>query len=278
MARFEVSPGFSLNVDVSGGGPAVVLLHGFTGSATGWGTFRELLDEAFTTYAIDIVGHGNSDKPDSIERYYMANAAAELVEAAKLAGAREAAWVGYSMGGRTALHVAAAHPDRVRCLALLGASQGLATEAERDARAASDEALANRIERDGVEAFVDHWEAIPLFATLQRLDHDVRARIRAGRLANDAKGLANSLRGMGTGAQAPLFDAMAKLTVPILLLAGEQDQKFSEIGRAMAKAAPDAIFEAIPEAGHAAHIENPTATATSMIRFLRRVFNEGETR
>lgn len=274
MTRIEVRPGLSLNMDISGAGPPAVLLHGFTGSATGWGAFRERLNEKFTTYAIDIVGHGDSDKPDAVVHYGMATAVDDLVRVAELAGARDAAWIGYSMGGRTALHVAAAHPDRVRCLALVGASPGLASEAERDARIASDESLADRIERDGVEPFVDHWEATPLFVTQRRLPQQVRARIRAGRLANDAKGLANSLRGMGTGAQAPLFGVMGDLAIQTLFLAGDEDLKFSAIGQDMAQAAPNASFEAIPLAGHAAQLENPNAVAAKVVPFLQCVFDE----
>lgn len=278
MPRFEVHPGFSLHVDISGGGPPVVLLHGFTGAADGWGEFRDLLDEQFTTYAIDIIGHGRSDKPYGVERYRMATAVEDLVSVSELAGARHAAWVGYSMGGRTALHVAVAQAGKIRCLALVGGSPGLATEAERDARVTSDEALADRIERGGVEAFVDHWESIPLFETQRRLAPDVRSRIRAGRLANEARGLANSLRGMGTGAQPPLFDALGDLAIPSLFLAGEEDPKFAAIGQDMAAAAANASFATVPGAGHAAQLENPSAVAAKVIPFLRRVFDEGEQR
>lgn len=276
MTRFEAGPGFSLNVDISGDGPPLVLLHGFTGSAAGWGAFREQLDKEFKTYAIDIVGHGRSDKPHDLERYQMAAAVDDLVRVAEFAGAKDAAWFGYSMGGRAALHIAAAHAAQVRCLALVGASPGLPTTAERDTRIAADKSLADRIERDGVEAFVDHWESIPLFETQRRLGSDVRARIRAGRLANDAKGLANSLRGMGTGVQAPLFDAIGDLSVPTLFMAGEEDPKFTAIGRDMARTARNAVFEAIPTAGHAAQLENPAAVAAKVTSFLRRVFAKGD--
>ena len=275
MTRHEVRPGFSLNVDISGRGPAVILLHGFTGSTLGWDEYRRLLNERFTTYCVDMVGHGDSDKPEDVDRYRMPAAVDDVLRAVELAGARNAAWVGYSMGGRTALHVAAASPGRVRALVLFGASPGLATPAERAARVKSDEALADRIERDGVASFVDHWESIPLFATQRALSADVRARLRAGRLTNDAKGLANSLRGMGTGAQAPLFQSLATMDVPTVFLAGEHDAKFMAIGRDMAVIAPDATFSSIPDAGHAAQLENPTTAAAETISHLQRSFNEG---
>ncbi len=276
MARLEVDSGFFLNVDIEGYGPPVVLLHGFTGSSTGWDALRELLNAEFTTYAIDIVGHGGSDKPPAIDRYLMTKAAEDLMRVAVLAGAERAAWMGYSMGARTALHVAANGPGEVRCLTLIGGSPGLATKSERETRIASDGALAERIERDGIGPFVDFWESIPLFASQQRLPEDVRARIRKGRLANDPVGLANSLRGMGTGAQAQLFDKLKSLHVPMLLLAGEEDPKFMAIGREVARTAPDATFKPIPEAGHAAQVENPQSVADQFIPFLRQAFQQGD--
>ena len=105
--------------------------------------------------------------------------------------------VGYSMGGRVALSLAVAHPDRVASLLLVGASPGLAEAEERAARIKADEALARQIEQDGLERFVDYWMALPLFASQSVLGEDALARARTQRLRSDPAGLANSLRGMG---------------------------------------------------------------------------------
>ena len=102
-------------------------------------------------------------------------------------------------------YVAVHYPQLVRSLVLESASPGLATAAERQLRRAADEALAERIERDGIPAFVSAWEQLPLFAGLAWLPAEERAALRAQRLANNATGLANSLRGMGTGAQPSLL-------------------------------------------------------------------------
>jgi len=121
-ATVWVAHGFSLNVEVSGSGPAIVLLHGFTGSASGWGVFGERLRERLTTVAVDIAGHGQSDKPLGTEHYRMPRVVADIVTAVRMAGFERCAWLGYSMGGRTALQVAAAFPGAVERLMLIGAS------------------------------------------------------------------------------------------------------------------------------------------------------------
>jgi 2-succinyl-6-hydroxy-2,4-cyclohexadiene-1-carboxylate synthase len=266
--RIEVEPGFSLNVERSGAGPAVVLLHGFTGSARAWSPFGERLAERHTVLAVDIVGHGESDKPAALEHYGMERAAGDIVAAVEKLGFARAMWLGYSMGGRLALNLAVLHPERVERLVLIGASPGLAEAEERRARVASDEALARGIERDGVERFIDYWESIPLFASQKSLPAERRAGIRSARLANTAVGLASSLRGMGTGSQAALHSRLKELTMPALLLAGELDAKYLAIGQEMAAEMPESRFVAVPGAGHAAQTEQPEFCANEVVAFL----------
>jgi len=269
--------GLVLHVEVTGHAEAarwpLVLLHGFTGSAAGWRPFLDTLGPGtlgdWPTIAIDIIGHGGSDAPAEVDRYRMECVAGDLAAVVRALGCERAVWLGYSMGGRTALQVAVHRPDVVAGLVLEGASPGLTTAEERAQRIASDEALALRIERDGVEQFVDYWEAIPLFASQATLPAAERARIRRGRLANRAIGLANSLRGMGAGAQAPLHDRLHEVTAPALLLAGELDTKYVALGHEMAVALPRATMHVVPRAGHAAHIEQAAIVAGLVRTFLR---------
>jgi len=271
MTRVDLG-GFALNIEVAGQGPPVVLLHGFTGSAAGWGATADVLADEFTTLAVDIVGHGKSDAPAAIEHYRMERCVDDLVSVVGKAGYGRACWLGYSMGARTALQVATRRPQAVSALVLEGGSPGLETEQERAERVRSDEALAERIEREGVPAFVAYWESIPLFSTQSQA---VRAALRTGRMACDATGLANSLRGMGTGAQPPLYDRLAGVRVPVLLLTGELDVKFTGIAAEMARALPDATIEVLNQAGHAAHLEQPDAFHEAVLTFLRRVHASG---
>ena len=276
MTLVPLDGGFSLNVERMGSGPPLVLLHGFTGSAMSWGPLAEMLAARFTLLAVDILGHGQSSKPDSPDRYAIGLAARDAVAAMAAFGFRRSSWLGYSMGGRLALYVAATIPAAVDRLVLIGASPGLAGSGERAARRASDEALADRIEAGGVPAFVDEWEALPLFASQSRLPEGMRRAIRRGRLANDPRGLANSLRGMGTGAQPPLHDKLGDIEAPSLLLTGALDEKFAAIAEEMAVAMPDARAHRVPDAGHAAHIEKPAYCARTITAFLEEGAREHE--
>lgn len=258
------------NYVVAGQGPALLLLHGFTGSATNWAGLQTALAEDVRTIAVDLPGHGQSDAPADPARYAMPRVAADLDALLDHLQVGRAHLLGYSMGGRLALYLAWRQPHRWRSLILESASPGLATATARAARVAQDEALASFIEREGMAAFVARWEALPLFATQQRLPGAVQQAHRAGRLENRPQGLAGSLRGMGAGVQPSLWGKLPDVAVPVLLLAGEEDAKFVEIARQMAAKLPQAYLEVVREAGHTVHLERPHDYASLVRQWLLR--------
>jgi len=255
--RIDVG-GHALYVETGGLGPPVLLLHGFTGSTrTLDGVAEALRGAGFATIAVDLLGHGRSDAPRDSARYAMARCTADLARVLDALRVPRAALLGYSMGGRVALAFTAAAPRRVRALVAVGAS-----------RRAADEALADAIEREGVPAFVERWMALPLFASQARLGPAALAAARDQRLAHRAHGLAGSLRGLGTGAQPPLHDALSRLDLPILFAAGAEDAKFRAIAAELTARAPRARAIVIPDAGHACHLENPAAFTAALRDFL----------
>jgi naphthoate synthase len=252
--RIDVG-GAELAVELAGQGPPLLLLHGFTGAAE---TMRELADALageFRTIAVDLLGHGDSDAPRDPSRYALECTAGDLARLLDALGVARAHLLGYSLGGRIALGFAALRPQRVLSAVLVGASAGIADPQQRRARVRADEALAASLEADGVEAFAERWMAQPLFATQARLGPAFLARARAQRLRNRAHGLAASLRGIGSGAQPPLHARLARLDLPLLFVAGEDDAKFAAIARELAALAPRGACALVPGAGHAVHLE-----------------------
>jgi 2-succinyl-6-hydroxy-2,4-cyclohexadiene-1-carboxylate synthase len=217
--------GLRLHVESRGEGAPVLLLHGFTGCSEALADLADSLARAGRrAIALDLVGHGRSDAPADPAHYTMARCVAQVCDVLDALDLPRVDVFGYSMGGRVALSLCAARPERVRSALLLGASAGLRRAAERSARRRSDAALAARIESEGVAAFVDDWMALPLFASQHdRLAPDALAAARAQRLRNRAHGLAHSLRGMGTGAQPALHAQLASIDVPMALVVGEED-------------------------------------------------------
>ncbi len=267
MTRLRLGE-LALNVEREGAGRPLLLLHGLTGSLRTWDPFLDRFGTVARTVAVDLIGHGDSDAPLEPSRYAMDRCVADLVELLDLLGLDRVAVLGYSMGGRIALQLAATRPERVEAVIVESGSPGLATSEERAARRASDEALAVAIELDGVAAFVDRWERMPLFAPQARLPEEQRAALRTQRLRNRPVGLANSLRGMGTGQQESLWDRLETLRAPALVVVGELDEKYREIGAQMVARLPAAALEVVPGAGHAVHVERPAELAKVVVRFL----------
>jgi 2-succinyl-6-hydroxy-2,4-cyclohexadiene-1-carboxylate synthase len=252
--------GVDLNVIERGitGQPPLVLLHGFTSRAAGWGSLLDALAEyQLHVIALDMLGHGQSSAPADAQRYTINHCQTDIIAALQVLGIRsgEAILLGYSMGGRIALY--SAFSGFFRALILESASPGLADPLEREQRRQSDHALANRIEREGVPAFIAYWEQLPLFASQHTLPPERRATLHMQRLHNQAYGLANSLRGVGTGAQPALHDRLPTLTLPVLLITGALDTKFCTIAQHMAQSLPHAQLRVVPNAGHTVHLEQP---------------------
>ncbi len=256
------------NVLTAGAGPALTLLHGFTAAADSWSDIQPALASRFELIMPDLLGHGWTDAPPAPSRYHMKACVDDLIAVLTAMGVEKTHLLGYSMGGRVALAAALEYPQRFASLILESASPGLATEMERRMRVASDSELADFIEREGVEKFVARWERLPLFSTQERLPRAVRGRMRKQRLANRPAGLANSLRGLGTGAQPSLWDRMGELRIPCLIMAGELDGKFVEIGRRMAASVADSRLALVAEAGHTVHLEQPEAFVRLVLDFL----------
>ncbi len=240
----------------------LVLLHGFTGSTKTWQHVIGQLGDDVRIFAIDLMGHGLTASPKALDHYTM-EAQLEMLE--QFFASRNLSsftLLGYSMGGRTALAYAVTHPERIEKLILESASPGLEDSLEREKRRGHDNYLAERILNEGMREFIDYWQSIPLFQSQSRLSDDMKAEVRAERLAQQEIGLANSLRGMGTGSQASYWDALPAFPRPVSLITGELDQKFCLKAIEMQKRFQNCSHHVANGCGHAIHVENPELFVT----------------
>lgn len=267
--------GVTYEVNTTGEGPPLLLLHGFTGSAESWNTFVPQWSQSYEVITIDLIGHGRTDAPHDPARYSMAHALDDLVALLHILNMPKITLLGYSMGGRLALSLAVDHPSLVEALILESSTPGLAKEAERQARVVQDHQLAARIEQRGIEWFVDYWEQLPLFSPVKKLPEHVQAALRQQRLNNDAIGLANSLRGMGTGAQRSNWDELVGLDMPVLLIVGELDEKFHGIAKQMATSIRNCTVVPVAQAGHLIHVEQPQIFDTIVMDYLEQTILRG---
>jgi 2-succinyl-6-hydroxy-2,4-cyclohexadiene-1-carboxylate synthase len=241
---------------VTSSAPHFILAHGFTQTGRSWENVEGLLRTAIPgcrTTAVDLPGHGGATP--SLATADLWRSADHLVERGG-----SGIYAGYSMGGRVALHAALAHPDAVEALVLIGATGGIDDPDERSKRRFADERLADRIEQIGVDDFLTEWLANPLFAGLT----DETAQL-TDRRRNTAVGLASSLRSTGTGTQQPLWNRLSEIVAPTLVIVGEHDAKFHQLGDRIVSAIPNSGLAVIDSAGHSAHLEHPAETVHAIV-------------
>jgi 2-succinyl-6-hydroxy-2,4-cyclohexadiene-1-carboxylate synthase len=229
--------------------PAVIFVPGFMQRGDAWAAVAELVAERYPSACLDFRTHSFESR------------LGELREAA----APGAVPVGYSMGGRLALHLAVREPERFAVLVTVGASAGFADPAERERRRLADEELAAWMEASSIEDVVARWERLPVF---EGQPEELVEAQRGGRLSHDPSLLARLLRTAGQGALPGVWERLGALAHPVLALAGERDERYLEAARRMALLAPRGHARPVSGAGHAAHLERPEEVARLLREFL----------
>ena len=238
----------------------IVLIHGFTQAKEIWNhivpkLLHDLNELSPQVISVDLPGHGESGS----EEGNLSQVAQQIVE---LCG--EATYVGYSLGARVALHCALQAPNSVKRLVLCGVTPGLRSEQERENRRVADENIAQTIEQTPLTDFLNGWTRQPIFNGYVPDEIDMSIRLK-----NKPGGLAMSLRTMGTGSQEDLWTKLSELTMPVLLVTGEDDVKFSQIAVEMnSLIGPAAQLAPIPHCGHSVPFQKPTEFCSVTSQFI----------
>ena len=248
----------------------ILFLHGFTGSSKDWREIVQKINKRFNKIGLDFVGHGKSSSPSSDNYYHIESLINQITQVINHIKLKDLILCGYSMGGRAAIHFTAANPDLVKGLILESASPGIKNEKERNARKKSDEELADFIEKNSLDDFAAMWIDQELFGTLRRFSNDKLTRMKDERAKNSKIGLANSLRGFGTGVMPYIGNEVAKLKIPTILITGGLDDKFTQINQNFKKIFPSAKHKIISTAGHNTHLEEPKKFIEAVNGFLSR--------
>jgi len=248
----------------------ILFLHGFTGTSNDWREVVQKLDKRFNKTALDLIGHGKSSSPSTVN-YYMADSLIiQIEQVINHLRLKEIILCGYSMGGRVALNFTIERPSLVKGLILESASAGIKNQKEKEARKKSDEELTSYIENKSIEEFAAMWLDQELFGTLKRFSNERLKHIKAEKMKNSQIGLANSLRGFGTGVMPYFGSELLKLKIPVFLVTGGLDDKFTQINLELKKLLPSAKHKIISTAGHNTHYEEPKKFVEAVNGFLSR--------
>jgi 2-succinyl-6-hydroxy-2,4-cyclohexadiene-1-carboxylate synthase len=245
----------SLHTVTSGDGSReFCFVHGFTQTGKSWATAAQAIGDSTNTF-IDAPDHGESQGVS----FSLQETGDELADIAF-----GKVLVGYSMGARMALHAAIQHPYAMTGLVLVSGTPGIEDDSERAARVQADEELASRIESIGTSAFILEWIKQPLFAKSKFSNEEIQDRSR-----NTPTSLATSLRKCGTGQQEPLWEQLQEINIPVLLICGARDEKFSDIAKRVNQLIPHSTLRILDKAGHNAHLDQPEAFAQAVNRWLK---------
>jgi 2-succinyl-6-hydroxy-2,4-cyclohexadiene-1-carboxylate synthase len=230
-----------------------LLLHGFTGTPESLSG----LNAPAGSLAPALGGHLQTPVEKSFE--------AEVERLAALAGGRTGLF-GYSLGGRLALGLLARYPRRFQHAVVVSAQPGLSSDAERAARRDADGRFVRLLREQGLTAFVDAWEALPLWETQRELPVALRQAQRAQRLRHDAAGLTQSLVQHGLGKMPDLRPFLGQVQTQVELVVGERDDKFVKLNQELTSLLPHARLTIVPDVGHNVPLENPVAVAQLLLQ------------
>jgi 2-succinyl-6-hydroxy-2,4-cyclohexadiene-1-carboxylate synthase len=218
----------------------------------------KLLGDDFSYLTLDLPGHGKTQVLAGDEYYAMEHTAQGLIDLLDELNIDKCFLVGYSMGGRLALYLTLYFPERFYQVVLESASPGLHTEVERLERVKRDSQIAKKLARSvnksDFASFLLNWYNQPIFGNIKY--HPEFEAMLESRLENQPLELAKSLQIMGTGSQPSLWQKLKDNLVPLLLLVGDNDDKFIKINKEMAQVSPIAKLNIISNSAHNIHFEN----------------------
>ena len=243
--------GVAIHYDVAGSGPALILTHGFSATGEMWAGQLPALTPHFTVITWDMRGHGRSDYPADLSLYSEDATVADMAALLDAVGAQSAVIGGLSLGGYMSLAFHRAHPERTRALLIIDTGPGYKNDQAREGWNANAIKRAERYEAEGL-------------GDLSRASAEVRAASH-----RDATGLARAARGMLTQKNARVIESLPEVRVPAIVIVGENDTPFLAASDYMAAKIPGAKKAVIPNAGHAANIDNPQAFNDALVGFLQ---------
>jgi 2-succinyl-6-hydroxy-2,4-cyclohexadiene-1-carboxylate synthase len=249
---------------------STILLHGFTGRADSWSPvvheLRRLRDRS-RLVAVDLPGHHPGLPVD--RRGGFDGAVDRLATLLEHLGLGRVSVVGYSMGARLALGLAARHPRRVRAAVLIGVHPGLSDERERLARRQIEDAWIECLRIEGVGKFMEAWESMPLFETQAGCAAETLGRQSALRRSHDARTLAHALELLGLSGMPDRWPALSSLPMQVTFLVGSLDEKFRRLAERGARLAPRGKLVVIAGCGHNAVLEAPGQLARCLAEELK---------
>ena len=249
-----------------GEAPVIHALHGFLGSGSDYSLLAENLRSELIAW--DLIGFGHSEAPVQPQMYSTDSQVDFLQDILP----NKAILFGYSMGARLALQFACQYPYRLTGLILVSGTAGIDDIEAQKERQVWDFQMAERVQRMGMNRFVEEWNRLPIIHSQKRIERSHREQMLAARHHHSPLGVANSMRYFGTGTMPSCWHQLSRIRVPVLIMVGSEDGKYVDIARRMADQLPSSSLAIVPSAGHCVHLEKPRDSAQAIHHWLKSAF------
>ena len=253
-------------VGISGTSP-IIFLHGFMERGQDWMPIAHRLERDAYLILPDLPGHGQNTQRNIVRPLSFDKLGKELAYLLDHLGLMTVDLVGYSMGGRLALYFAIHYPNRVRTLVLESASAGIILAKDRKDRQIVDSAHAEQILEEGMQRFVDSWYKMPLFHSLA-MQKERFENIKQARMNNDPGWMVKVVCDLSPGYQPHVWDQLRLLEMPVLLITGEMDNKYTSIMQEMGMSIKKSKEIIVSGSGHNCHVEQPERFLHYLMEFL----------
>lgn len=254
MPKVKVN-GISLQYESTGKGYRLIFTHGFSASHLMWKA-QEPLTKDYCLITYDARGHGETDSPPSADQYSADISVEDLYQLTRILSIKKAVFGGLSMGGYISLRFYLKHPEMVTALIIMDTGPGYRNPTRMAEWNKSREEMAQRLEKEGISVLMTQAQS------------EGRREIS---LKQNSIGLAHMSRKVVAQHDSWVIENLNRIKVPTLILVGENDVAFLQAADYMAKTIPGAQKFTVPNAGHAANIDNPEFFNARILEFLHKL-------
>lgn len=247
--------------------PVLVLLHGFMGTGDVFRHLLPFLAPIVNPVTVDLLGHGSTEGDTTPGRFNVEEQVEDIKGILESIPSDTIVLHGYSMGGRLALNYALTYPDSVKGLILESTAYGIDNPVERAERRVLDKQRAEAILADKRQ-FLAAWRRLSLFDNGIEVPADLEDNYQNIQNSQQPTYMASSLKGFGAGTMSSARQHLESLRMPVLIMAGESDEKYCTIAREMQSNISGSRAVIIKNAGHRVHLENPTAFVSEVKKFI----------
>lgn len=246
----------------------IIFLHGFLGCREDWLECAQVLSDSHYLVMPDLPGCGKNTHRTLEERLDFDLISTELAAFVKKHDLGEYNLLGYSMGGRIALHATLHNFVTPKALIIESGSAGIEDKNERSKRVSVDTQRAQDIEAGGLEKFLRSWYQAELFGNIASRPEEFQPLLKLRLDSNSEQWAAKVIRDLSPGSMPSLWKELHKLQVPTLVIAGERDSAYQKVCQRIAELVPNGRFKSIENAAHSPHRENVAQYTQVLLEFL----------